>query len=385
MPGRRQDVPSRPPEGVLRRRPAFGPKNIIWAVAHGHDAAISIDRMLPRRGITERPLPEGTLVAEDGHPRMELRQRDRARQALQGAHRDKVIALKDIQAEVELGFDRKLALERGAALPELRRADGVRRASSASNAMPASTSARWTASPSPTNGEEEDLRARLNAPARNPSRTSMSPTASRPAASWSRTRTSACIAGCAPSAARPAPGTCRNILIEMTHAGCNMSVAKPDQQRKRFRRPFRQRQRSGSASANEMFARAILRMGVPVSPRNIFPSNIQGLPTWYEVRVTEAGHLGAPRRRRPDGGDEPADLGQGRRRDRARRLSVLRLDEADADVEIPRRHQRDRRAADRDLPTRLHRSAPAPAVQEHHLCRRAVRRCSTSTPKWSRS
>jgi 2-oxoglutarate/2-oxoacid ferredoxin oxidoreductase subunit alpha len=50
---------------------------------------------------------------------------------------------------------------------------------------------------------------------------------------------------------------------------------------------------SGSASANELFARAVLRMGVPVAPRNIFPSNIQGLPTWYEVRITEAGHLGA--------------------------------------------------------------------------------------------
>jgi 2-oxoglutarate ferredoxin oxidoreductase subunit alpha len=50
---------------------------------------------------------------------------------------------------------------------------------------------------------------------------------------------------------------------------------------------------SGSASANEMFARAVMRMGVPVSPRNIFPSNIQGLPTWYEVRVTEDGHMGA--------------------------------------------------------------------------------------------
>ena len=49
---------------------------------------------------------------------------------------------------------------------------------------------------------------------------------------------------------------------------------------------------SGSASANELFARAILRMGVPVSPRNIFPSNIQGLPTWYEVRVSEMGYLG---------------------------------------------------------------------------------------------
>src|ERR1700738_4058685 len=49
---------------------------------------------------------------------------------------------------------------------------------------------------------------------------------------------------------------------------------------------------SGSASANELFARSVLRMGVPVAPRNIFPSNIQGLPTWYEVRISEAGHLG---------------------------------------------------------------------------------------------
>ncbi len=49
---------------------------------------------------------------------------------------------------------------------------------------------------------------------------------------------------------------------------------------------------SGSASANGLFAKAILRMGVPVATRNIFPSNIQGLPTWFEVRVSEAGHLG---------------------------------------------------------------------------------------------
>jgi len=49
---------------------------------------------------------------------------------------------------------------------------------------------------------------------------------------------------------------------------------------------------SGSASANELFAKAVLRMGVPVSPRNIFPSNIQGLPTWYEARVCENGYYG---------------------------------------------------------------------------------------------
>jgi 2-oxoglutarate ferredoxin oxidoreductase subunit alpha len=50
---------------------------------------------------------------------------------------------------------------------------------------------------------------------------------------------------------------------------------------------------SGSASANALFAKAVLRMGIVATPRNIFPSNIQGLPTWYEVRISEAGHLAA--------------------------------------------------------------------------------------------
>ena len=49
---------------------------------------------------------------------------------------------------------------------------------------------------------------------------------------------------------------------------------------------------TGSASANALFTKAVFRMGVPVTPKNIFPSNIQGLPTWYEVRVSEKGHLG---------------------------------------------------------------------------------------------
>lgn len=49
---------------------------------------------------------------------------------------------------------------------------------------------------------------------------------------------------------------------------------------------------TGSASANHMFAKSIFRMGIPVTPKNIFPSNIQGLPTWYDVRVSEKGYLG---------------------------------------------------------------------------------------------
>jgi NADPH-dependent glutamate synthase beta subunit-like oxidoreductase len=90
---------------------AFGPKNIIWAVAHGHDAALSIHRMLSGEDITERPLPQVDVVSQkmgihewsyDNDITLDKRYRV--------PHRDKVIALKDIRAEVELGYDPNLAL-----------------------------------------------------------------------------------------------------------------------------------------------------------------------------------------------------------------------------------------------------------------------------------
>jgi 2-oxoglutarate ferredoxin oxidoreductase subunit alpha len=71
-----------------------------------------------------------------------------------------------------------------------------------------------------------------------------------------------------------------------------MKASKPIQSINDFVIKFANVNGSGSASANELFARAIMRMGVPVSPRNIFPSNIQGMPTWYEMRVSAAGWLG---------------------------------------------------------------------------------------------
>ncbi|MDP2824644.1 MAG: 2-oxoacid:acceptor oxidoreductase subunit alpha [Sulfuritalea sp.] len=71
-----------------------------------------------------------------------------------------------------------------------------------------------------------------------------------------------------------------------------MSTTKPIQSANDFVIKFANVNGSGSASANELFARAIMRMGVPVAPRNIFPSNIQGMPTWYEMRVSGAGWLG---------------------------------------------------------------------------------------------
>ena len=71
-----------------------------------------------------------------------------------------------------------------------------------------------------------------------------------------------------------------------------MSQMKPIESSNDFVIKFANVNGSGSASANELFARAIMRMGVPVAPRNIFPSNIQGMPTWYEARVCEKGYLG---------------------------------------------------------------------------------------------
>jgi formate dehydrogenase beta subunit len=91
---------------------AFGPKNIIWAVAHGHEAAVSIDKMLNGEDITDRPLPAVELMSQkmgihewSYDNEIELDKRYKV------PLRDKAIALKDIKAEVELGFDVEVALK----------------------------------------------------------------------------------------------------------------------------------------------------------------------------------------------------------------------------------------------------------------------------------
>ena len=122
--------------------------------------------------------------------------------------------------------------------------------------------------------------------------------------------------------------------------GRDRTSSEPIARDQRFVVKFANVNGSGSASANVLFAKAILRMGVPVAARNIFPSNIQGLPTWYEVRVNEAGWRG-----RRGGVDlmvamNPQTWDKDVGRDRAGRLPFLRLDAAAAGVEVPRRHRR---------------------------------------------
>ena len=90
---------------------AFGPKNIIWAVAHGHDAALSIHKLLSGEDITDRPLPEVQISSQKmGIHEWSYDNDISGDKRFKVPHRDKVIALKDIRTEVELGYDVKLAL-----------------------------------------------------------------------------------------------------------------------------------------------------------------------------------------------------------------------------------------------------------------------------------
>src|SRR6202165_3320751 len=90
---------------------AFGPKNIIWAVAHGHEAALSIHKLLSGEDITERPLPDVQVSSQKmGIHEWSYDNDVSSDKRYKVPHRDKVVALKDIRAEVELGYDVKLAL-----------------------------------------------------------------------------------------------------------------------------------------------------------------------------------------------------------------------------------------------------------------------------------
>jgi formate dehydrogenase beta subunit len=114
------DMPKVDPQTMASSHPkvffggdaAFGPKNIIWAVAHGHEAAISIDRMCRGEDVNIRPAPQVAVLSQkmgihewsyDNEITLDRRYRV--------PHREKVVALRDIKAEVELGYDLELALK----------------------------------------------------------------------------------------------------------------------------------------------------------------------------------------------------------------------------------------------------------------------------------
>jgi len=146
---------------------AFGPKNIIWAVAHGHEAAVSIDKLCSGEDIEHRPAPAIEMLSQkmgihewsyDNEIALDKRYRV--------PHRDKAIALRDIKAEVELGFDPKLALA------EAGRCLNCDVQTVFSSALCIECDACVDICPTDCitfteNGEETDLRRRLKAPSNN--------------------------------------------------------------------------------------------------------------------------------------------------------------------------------------------------------------------------
>jgi NADPH-dependent glutamate synthase beta subunit-like oxidoreductase len=146
---------------------AFGPKNIIWAVAHGHEAAVSIDKMLNGEDTADRPMPAvETMSQKMGIHEWSYDNEIELDKRYKVPHRDTVVALKDIKAEVELGFDIQLAVK------EAGRCLNCDVETVFSAALCIECDACVDICPMDcisftANGEEADLRQRLSAPATN--------------------------------------------------------------------------------------------------------------------------------------------------------------------------------------------------------------------------
>ena len=235
---------------------AFGPKNIIWAVAHGHEAAVSIDKMLNGEDITDRPLPAVELMSQkmgihewSYDNEIELDKRYKV------PLRDKAIALKDIKAEVELGFDVEVALkEAGRCLNcDVQTVFSAQLCIECDACVDICPMDCITFTP---NGEEADLRTRLTAPVTQSHARPICPERpqDRPRHGQGRGRLSALR-----PVRRTLPDRClghAEILpgYELTqglHADRHA-----DQPRKRLRRPLRQRQRLRVRRARTRCSRA---------------------------------------------------------------------------------------------------------------------------------
>src|SRR5918994_2363330 len=286
----RGDPAEHPAEGLLRRRRSLrSQEHHLGSRARPRrgdldpqDADWREGRGAPRTGRQHRQ-------PEDGYPRVELRQRSDQRPPLQGPAPRQGRGAEGHHGRGRAGLRSQARLRGGPALPELRRADGVRR-----HALHRVRRLRRHL-PDGLHHLHRERRGKRGPPAAERAGGQSDPGSlyrqrpqDRPHHGQGR--------GCLPAlrAVRRALPDRRVGHAQVLHGNGSSGARMPQALAavNDFVVKFANVNGSGSASANELFARAILRMGVPVSPRNIFPSNIQGLPTWYEVRVTEKGYLG---------------------------------------------------------------------------------------------
>ena len=367
---------------------AWGPENIIWAVAHGHQAAISIDATCHGSDITERPAPGHTLISQKmGIHEWSYSNDYDGRRRVAVPHADKASRCEP-QGRGRARLRRQARREGSRALPQLRRADGVHaqavhRVRRLHGHLPGRLHQLHR-----QRRRETTLRDSCACRRRTRRRTSTSPTALKtgrimakdedvclhcglcaercPTGAWDMQKfmyvEAQAVEGL-PDTPQCLPGSTA-VAIRMRRdqtamSGINDFVVK-----------FATVNGSGSASANTMFAKTLFRMGIPVSAEEHLPVQHPG-PADLVRGARVGGRLPRPpRRHRPDGRHEPADLQGGRRRGRAGRLAALRLDAAavcgpattSPSCAVPIAEM---------CAKQMERPAPAPAVQEHGLRRRA--------------
>ncbi len=282
------------PEVFFGGDAAFGPKNIIWAVEHGHQAAISIHNHCMEQPVTEPPAAHAEpLLAQDGPARVVVQERLQPGRAPARAAREPGRALQEDQHRGRARFRRRADGEGSRALPQLRHPDGVR-----------------------DQGVHRMRRLHRHLPDGlphdHPERRGSRAVAAPQGAAQAPARTALRLRAAQAHGSRHGEGrgplrALRTLRRALPHGGLGHAEVE-DQPAPRERPPMAQTHATqdrvndfviklanvngtGSASANSMLMKSIFRMGVPVMGKNYFPSNIQGLPTWYEIRVTKDAYV----------------------------------------------------------------------------------------------
>ncbi len=209
---------------------AFGPKNIIWAVAHGHDAAISIDKFCKGENLAERPAPEMTLISQkmgihewsyDNDISRDLRYKVPLKET--------TIALKSIKVEVELGYDEKLAFS------EAQRCLNCDVQTVFAPKLCIECDACVDICPMDCitftdDGEERDLRRRLNAPALNIAQDLLIGTGLKTGRIMAKDEDVCLHCGLCAERCPTGAWDMQKSFIQMTHAGCGKHRPQPSPQ-----------------------------------------------------------------------------------------------------------------------------------------------------------
>ena len=335
---------------------AFGPENIIWAVEHGHQAAISIHNHCQGMPVTERP-PQGMKLASTKmglhewsysndynpaqrqkmqHVELPSASRSMTIEVEQGftAEQTRAEVERCLNCDIETHFTDSLCIECDACVdicpvdcltitpnadePELR--DAPARPGRQSRA--AAVRVRAAEADQPRHGQG---RGRL--PALRPVRRALPDVR----VGHAEVRAADSVRGargrhpCRRVRRRTQFEADTSARRERARRSGNVELDGMDRIND-FAFKIATVNGTGSASANGLIMQAIFRMGIPVTGKNVFPSNIQGLPTWYEIRVNKDGYTA----RTPDFdlmvAHEPGDLREGRRGGALRRLPAVRLD-----------------------------------------------------------